>query len=82
MKTEYYSPKLWELVEQGEIPKKTALYRWLNKDAGQIIVDGPVFWIEYWSDYPTDKAFKEIKEAMKKYFNKEYYIDRIERGRK
>lgn len=70
----YYSPKLWELVESGKISEKSALYNWLNADAGQIIVDGNKYWIEVWTEYPNKTAFKQLDDIMEKVFHKEYYM--------
>lgn len=70
----YYSPKLWELVESGKISEKSALYNWLNADAGQIIVDGNKYWIEVWTEYPNKTAFKQLDGIMEKVFHKEYYM--------
>ncbi len=75
MRVEYYTPKLWELVEQGEIKKNSALYHWLNKDEGNVVVDGNVFWVEtngLYNELPNAKATKQIVDIMLEKFGKKH----------
>lgn len=78
-----YSPRLWDLVEQGKIKENSTLYDWLNSDQGQIIGEDKVFWIEYFSTYadrPTKSVWKQLKKVMKDQFGAEYLYDRFPIG--
>lgn len=77
MKPKDITPELWELVETGKIKKTSALYRWLNSDSGEVILDGKTYWIELHSYCAiTDKARAELKSIMAKVFNAEYLYDK------
>lgn len=83
----YYSPLLWEKAEKGEISKKSALYRWLNSDQGQIVGEDKIFYIEtfgYGCSGPNKTAFAELKTIMKNDYGADYLYDRFpvsERGK-
>lgn len=76
----YYSPLLWEMVEQGKISKKSALYRWLNSDQGQVVGEDKIFYIETFGlgcSGPNKTAFAELKTIMKQIWDADYLYDRF-----
>ena len=77
MKPEDITPKLWKLVEDGKIKKSSALYRWLNSDNGEVILQDKTYWVELFAYCGiTDKARAELKKIMLETFKAEYLYDR------
>ena len=77
MKPKDITPELWRLVETGEIKKTSALYRWLNSDSGEVIIDGDTYWLELHAYCAiTDKARAELKKIMAEVFKAEYLYDK------
>ena len=71
------NPDLWKMVESGEISENSALYRFLNSDAGFVIQDGDVYWLELFAYCGiTDKARAELKKVMAEKFNAQYLYDK------
>lgn len=71
------NPDLWEMVEKGEISKNSALYRFLNSDAGFVIQCDDVYWLELFAYCSiTDKARAELKKVMAEKFSAQYLYDK------